>query len=96
MGATFKCPHCHVGVPDAAKVCPGCNAEIEYGTPMRLKLLIVSLVAIIGLSGSAELPESLIYIAWIIGIVIGLGLLALARRFFANRVAFKRVYKMPR
>lgn len=44
----MTCPHCHTQVSHGAKVCRGCQAEIEYGTPNFIASIFFILSIIIG------------------------------------------------
>jgi hypothetical protein len=87
------CPHCHGSVPYGAKVCRGCQAEVEYGTPPAAIIALAILLAFIGYKISAILPNALSFMGWIVGIggfVAGCLLLA---KTFEKRVIFKRIYR---
>jgi len=75
----LTCPHCYAEVPHGARVCRGCHAEVEYGPPGWL--IVVLLIF------------SISFRSWVVGIgvfIIGLVLLAY---IFKDRVVFKRGYK---
>ncbi|MFN4056401.1 MAG: hypothetical protein ACK4GU_16195 [Alishewanella aestuarii] len=87
------CPHCHGSVPHGAKVCRGCQAEIQYGCPPTLFLVLIVITAFLGFKISAVLPDFLSFMGWVVGIggfVLGSILL---NRVFEKRVNFKRIYK---
>ncbi len=87
------CPHCHGEVPRGATVCRGCQAEIEYGSPPAAFLVIAIASAFLGFKTSGIVPESLHFLAWVIGIgafVVGCVLL---NKMFGDRVIFKRNYR---
>ncbi|MBT2785281.1 MULTISPECIES: hypothetical protein [unclassified Halomonas] len=87
------CPHCHGEVSHGARVCRGCQAEIEYGCPPMLFVVLVIFSVYLGYKTSEALPESLSFAGWVVGvggIILGGVLLTKA---FKKRVNFKRVYK---
>lgn len=86
------CPHCHGDVPRGAKVCRGCQAEIEYGCPPALFLALIIFTAFLGFKASAVLPESLSFMGWIIGIGGFIAGSVLLNKVFEKRVNFKRIY----
>lgn len=85
-----QCPHCYSEVPHGAKVCRGCQAEIEYGAPpvAFLFVFIVSMFAgwFIGAASHS-------IIGWIVfaGLLVG-GIWGCVK-LFADRINFKRIYR---
>ena len=86
----LKCPHCHETVPIGATVCKGCQAEIEYGTPFFIALIIFFISVFLGVKVS-DLGNS--YLGWGAGIVVLILLFIGSEKIFSNRVKFKRIYK---
>ncbi|MGH8086007.1 MAG: hypothetical protein ACREPV_12145 [Lysobacter sp.] len=90
MNNVVACPHCHGEVPFGAKVCRGCQAEVEYGTPPAAALLVFLLAFFgawyVGSSfGSA--------FGWVALVVFLGGGIYLCQRAFKHRVSFKRIYR---
>lgn len=87
------CPHCHGDVPRGARVCRGCQAEIEYGAPPFLFLIVLIVSIILGVKTSGSVPESLSFFGWIVGVGAFIaGSIALTK-LFEDRVSFKRIYR---
>jgi hypothetical protein len=86
----LKCPHCHEIVPMGATVCKGCQAEIEYGTPLFIMLIIFLISVLLGVAAS-DLGNS--YLGWGVGIVVLILLFVRSEKIFSDRVKFKRIYK---
>jgi hypothetical protein len=84
------CPHCHGAVSHGAKVCRGCQAEVEYGPPPFLYLVLLIISMILGFKVSAILPE---FFGWVVAIAcFASGLIGL-NKFFKKRINFKRIYR---
>lgn len=91
MPDRLQCPHCHTAVPKGATVCTGCQAEVEYGTPGTLVVLLL-VVALFGGYGVATKLESAIA-GWVVGIALLIcGGLAFSK-LFGYRAKFTREYK---
>ena len=88
-----KCPHCYEIVPAGAKVCKGCQAEIEYGTPYFVALIIFFISVVLGISASSLIEGGSSFLGWGTGIVVFLSLFIGSEKVFSKRVKFKRVYK---
>ncbi|MBL1321039.1 MAG: hypothetical protein COA63_008280 [Methylophaga sp.] len=86
----LKCPHCHETVSIGATVCKGCQAEIEYGTPIFIVLIIFLISVFLGVAAS-DLGNS--YLGWGVGVVVLVSLFVGSEKIFSNRVKFKRIYK---
>jgi hypothetical protein len=82
------CPHCHTRVSHGAKVCTGCQAEVEYGSPAWAIIFLFLIAVIIGL-----FTRNSILGGWIIfwAILVGGGFAC--SKLFTNRISFKRIYK---
>lgn len=89
----LMCPHCHGAVPHGAKVCRGCHAEIEYGTPFLLYVALLIASLYLGYKSSNTLPDSFSFLAWAIGIGTFVAGGILFEKIFKNRISFKREYK---
>lgn len=88
---TVICPHCHTEVPHGARVCRGCQAEVEYGTPPAA-LLFVLLVAFFAAWKTGSVLDSSVA-GWIVfALLLGGGIYG-CLRLFKNRVSFKRIYR---
>lgn len=86
----MKCPHCHSGVPFGAKVCRGCQAEIEYGMPPVAVLFVMA----------AAIPSGLFFgstvhsiFGWIMFFCVLAGGLWGSAKLFKDRIKFKRMYR---
>ncbi|MGL4473393.1 MAG: hypothetical protein ACRCT7_02885 [Shewanella sp.] len=84
------CPHCHGTVSRGAKVCRGCQAEIEYGVPMVFGIGLLILSLFLGVQTASFLPE---LFGWVVGIGVCIVGNIWLNGVFAKRVKFKRVYK---
>ena len=87
----MKCPHCHTEVPFGATVCTGCQAEVEYGTPGILVLLLLVAGLFGGYFASTKFGSSTV--GWAVGIAIVVGGGFLFSKLFASRTEFTRQYK---
>ncbi|WP_118184222.1 hypothetical protein [Paraburkholderia phosphatilytica] len=92
MSHHLICPHCHHHVPRGVHICRECHAEIEYGTPPTLILLVLMAATFVGIEVSALTALPWLGIVAAAG-VIG-GLCAWFARLFRNRVVFNRIYRM--
>lgn len=89
----IECPHCRSEVPNGAKVCRGCQAEIEYGAPPFLYLILLAGAGWCGYKSYDFFYSGLSFLSWVLaGGVFLLGSVALAK-LFENRVHFSREYK---
>ena len=88
------CPHCRGNVPHGAKVCRGCKAEIDYGAPGGLFLVLAVICVVVGYKTYAAVPDSLWYLGWVVGIASFMGGSALLEKIFSKRVKFKRDYRI--
>ena len=89
----LMCPHCHGTVPHGAKVCRGCQAEIEYGTPPLLYLVLLIASIYLGYKSSHIWPVSLSFLSWVVGIGVFIVGAILFEKIFKDRVVFDREYK---
>lgn len=87
------CGHCHGEVPHGARVCRGCQAEIEYGAPWQLYVAIVIAGILVAWTIQVKIPPELGILAFIVGAAIAIGGNILAYRMLKDRVVFKRIYK---
>jgi hypothetical protein len=84
------CPHCHTNVPHGARVCTGCQAEIEYGTPLAAFLIAFLASGFLGWKiGAATYPV----LGWILFGVLLAGGWYVSWRIFKDRINFKRIYR---
>ena len=85
------CPHCHGEVPYGARVCRGYQAEVEYGIPLEMVMLIYFIF--LGLS----IVLAIYFGSFLVGIVAFIAgiyfLQSPIDRKFKNRIVFKRRYK---
>ncbi len=79
----LTCPHCYGTVPYGAKVCRGCQAEIEYEPPVSLYWVLLIASTNLGLS----------FLSWVVGIGVFIVGSILLEIIFKDRVAFNREYK---
>lgn len=89
----ITCPHCREQVPHGAKVCRGCQAEIEYGCPPALYVVLIAIAGFVGFKTTAIMPDVLSFMGWVVGIGGFIAGGVLCHRIFKNRVNFKRIYK---
>jgi hypothetical protein len=87
------CPHCHGNVPHGAKVCRGCQAEIEYGAPPFAFLVLLVISIILGVKTSGAVSDSLSFLGWVVGIGAFISGGMLLKKQFEDRVNFKRIYR---
>lgn len=87
------CPHCHGSVSHGAKVCRGCQAEIEYGAPGFTFVVLLIISIYLGFKTSNALPESMSFLCWITGVSVFAGGSFLLAHIFEHRVNFKRIYR---
>jgi len=85
-----QCPHCYSGVPYGAKVCRGCQAEVEYGVPPAA-LVFVFLVSMFSAWYVGSVTHSIV--GWIIFVGLLAGGIWGAGRLFKDRINFKRIYR---
>jgi hypothetical protein len=85
----LTCPHCHGEIPHGARVCRGCQAEVEYGAPWWANIGALILGAFAWAEGVAYSPKAAIGA----GIVVAIFLLFFASWAFRNRIVVKRVYR---
>ena len=88
---SVKCPHCHNTVPWGARVCRGCQAELDYGAPGILILLALAAAIFAGTLVGHGLHTPLLGV--IVGIGVLYGLYRLLSRAFRHRVIFRRRYR---
>lgn len=97
---TVTCPHCVTEVPWGARVCRGCQAEIEYGTPRGITAFLGIICLIAGWYAAKVfhlyITDNSTVLWAVFGIVFG-GLALLCTRFcrrrYANKTMFKRFYR---
>jgi hypothetical protein len=85
-----ECPHCHSYVPHGAKVCRGCQAGMEYGTP-PVVLLFVVLVA--GFAAWYVGAATHAVLGWIVFVALLASGVYGSTRVFRDRINFKRLYR---
>lgn len=88
--STVICPHCRTDVPYGARVCTGCQAEAEYGTPPAAILFAILASAFIGWKAGASTHQ---IVGWIVFIALLIGAIYGCTRIFKDRVNFKRIYR---
>ncbi|RLA07830.1 MAG: hypothetical protein DRQ51_04695 [Gammaproteobacteria bacterium] len=88
------CPHCTKEAPHGAKVCQGCQAEIHYGEPPRILMLLLRIVSVVlaivlAINFSSDI--------WYMGVIVAVGGYfagrALLRVKYADEIDFLRIYK---
>lgn len=87
--STVTCPHCHSDVSFGAKVCKGCQAEIEYGCPPILFVILIIICAVIGYKVS---DMTFTILGWIAGGGLFFAGVWKMNDVFKERVSFKRIY----
>jgi len=85
----YTCPHCYDEVPHGASVCRGCQAEISYGGPRYLSIVIFIVAALSGAKVLEFTSPTVAFTAMVIIFAVGA---ALTHKLFKNRVRFKRRY----
>lgn len=91
-GAVLVCPHCHGEVPHGAKVCRGCQAEIEYGTPPFFILVSFIISIFAGFKISSWVDNG--WVGFFSGILVFIFISGFFEiKIFSKRIKFKRVYK---
>ena len=90
MSATVVCPHCRTNVPHGARVCTGCQAEVEYGTPPAAIVFSFFIAAFLGWwTGSATHP----IVGWLVFALALGGAIYGCSQLFKDRINFKRIYR---
>lgn len=89
----IKCPHCYEIVPRGARVCKGCQAEIDYGTPSFIAMLSLIVSVVLGFIASGMIDGGNGYLGFGVGIVSMIAMFLCTEKIFSKRVKFKRVYK---
>lgn len=88
--SSVVCPHCHTNVPLRARVCTGCHAEVEYGTPRLVLLILISVAAAVGITIGTSTH---LVVGLAVFILLSVGLVNGCDKFFKDRVSFKRIYR---
>jgi hypothetical protein len=88
----LTCPHCHHHVPRGVHLCRECHAEIEYGTPPMLILLVLIAATFVGIEVTAL--TALPWLGVLAAAVLVAGLCAWFAWLFRDRVVFNRVYRL--
>ncbi|MCE2594425.1 hypothetical protein K6Y31_06320 [Motilimonas cestriensis] len=88
----LTCPHCHNSVPRGATVCSGCQAEVEYGSPQAMFIIILIIAAAAGIKVGIWF-SSASWLGWVVAVAVVIGGMVVSGRLFKDRVNFKRVYK---
>ncbi|HGO6081595.1 TPA: hypothetical protein ACK3PA_006086 [Burkholderia cenocepacia] len=87
------CPHCHNRVPNGARVCRGCQAELHYGAHPALYLIALAVGFYLMHKAGTTFPHLPNFVGIGIWVVTGGGLCALIAWATRNRVIFKRRYR---
>lgn len=97
---TVTCPHCMNHVPWGARVCRGCHAEIEYGTPRSVIAFLGIFCLLAGWYAAKVfrlyITDSTVVLWTVFGIVFGtlaLVCMKFCRRRYAYKTMFKRFYR---
>lgn len=89
--SVLTCPHClNDKIPHGAKVCRGCQAEIEYGASGKAYISVIAVSVVLGVWLGTSFQAFLGWLAFGVSIAGGIYLCAKA---FADRVVFKRRYR---
>ena len=86
LSSSNPCPHCHTDVPRGARVCTGCQAEVEYGPPSAAFGLLVLASAFF----SYQVGQPVGW--WLFLGMLVIGSVSLTK-LYAKRVVFKRGYR---
>jgi hypothetical protein len=89
MPDVLKCPHCHGDIPKGARVCRGCQAEVECGAPGWANIGALLVGAFTGATMMSWSPT----MALVSGIAVAVGFLFAAAKVFTNRICVKRLYR---
>jgi hypothetical protein len=87
--SNLNCPHCHNKVPRGAKVCRGCQAELQYGPPKIVVLLAFVAATFVG-AIAGRMSHTFGWISF--GVILVATQYGIARAF-KDRVIFKRIYR---
>jgi hypothetical protein len=87
----LKCPHCYSAVPWGAKVCTGCQAEVDYGAPNIAMLAVLVATLFAGFWVSSTFGSEMAGV--IVGMVLFIAGFALLAKVFAHRAMFHRQYR---
>lgn len=87
------CPHCHNTVSHGASVCRGCQAEVEYGTPRIVFIVLLVVSVVMGFKTTESVSPSFSFLGWVVGVGFFVAGIVLLTKFFADRVNFKRIYR---
>lgn len=88
--SSIVCPHCHTNVPLGAKVCRGCQAEVEYGAPPAALLISLFVAVVVGINVGTSTHS---FVGWAVFIALSIGSVYGCIKFFKDRVNFKRIYR---
>lgn len=93
----ITCSHCRSQIPFGANVCKGCRAEIQYGTPPIVFLVLLVLSAVMTyfpmkyLHVEFSLSDSVLNWSWGILTAIVFGVLAYCvNKLLCDRIEFTR------
>jgi uncharacterized protein YdhG (YjbR/CyaY superfamily) len=89
MPDLLKCPHCHGDIPKGARVCRGCQAEVQYGAPWWANIGALLVGAVTWANMMSWSPT----MALVSGIAVAVVLLFAAAKLFSNRINVKRLYR---
>lgn len=87
----LTCPHCRNNVPRGATVCSGCQAEVEYGTPQAMFVIVLIIAAVVGVKVGIWF-SSVSWLGWVAAAAVTVGGFIACGKLFKDRVNFKRVY----
>ena len=73
-----------------ATVCRGCNAEVEYGLPLIIYVVVAISSAALEYKISRIASGELAFVAWCVGIGAFVTGAIILRKIFRHRVFFKR------
>jgi len=94
-GGELSCPHCLGRVPNGARVCRGCHAEVEYGPRASFFLWPIGVAIFLGTIARLKL-RSFSYadeVAFAIGLLVFVMGSFLIVKSCENRIVFKRFYR---
>ncbi|KVP98691.1 hypothetical protein WJ95_30630 [Burkholderia ubonensis] len=84
------CAFCHARVPRGATRCHGCGAQVEYGVPDALYVLVLIVALFAGSTAIGALPAALVWMGVPVALFVLVGLSLLLRKRYRRRVSFRR------
>ena len=85
----LKCIHCDTAVASAAGYCPGCQAKLCRGAPLKLYVFALVGAIIIGGVCSSALSADDWWGGWLIGLAVLMGCWGLLDWLHGDRIRFR-------